>query len=150
MSKHLTKAVWIAVCLGLVAIGVYALLRLVNPFPAVPASTAYCTVQKEADLPDISGLHFQLTRMSCDTFGNDVSVSLVVSKHTTDKGDVIFKYDPNVRSPIPTVALAGNHMQIAVPSVASIYFQAQGWQGLNIDYDIGSVLYPTTQPTATK
>jgi hypothetical protein len=142
MSKRLTKTIWIVLCLGLVAIGVYALFRPMKTFPTVPASTSYCTVQKEADLPDISGLHFQLTRMSCDTFGNDVSVSLVVSKITIDKGDVIFKYDPNERSPIPTVALDGNHMQIAIPSVASIYFQAQEWQGLNIDYDIGSVLYP--------
>ena len=107
-------------------------------------------VQNEADLPDISGLHLLLIRMSCDTFGNDVSVSLVVSKKPTSKGDIIFKYDPNERSPIPTVALTGSHMQIAVPSVSSIYFKAQKWRGLSIDYEIGSVVYPMVQPKSAK
>jgi hypothetical protein len=150
MIKHLRKILWLPLCLGLVAIGVYSAVRAMNPYPHAPAATAFCMVQKEADLPDISGLHFQLTRMSCDTFGNDVSVSLVVSKNPRDMRDVIFTYDPNARSPIPTVALTGNHMQIAVPSVASIYFKAQKWRGLSIDYDIRSVLYPTAQPTAPK
>jgi hypothetical protein len=137
MSKHVTKYVWVTLCLGLLAIAVYALLRPMNTFPAVPAATAFCTVQKEADLPDVSGLHFQLTRMSCDTLAKDVSVSLVVSNNRTDKGDVIFKYWPDDRSPFPTVALTGNHIRITIPSVESIYFQAEQWQGLIIDYDIG-------------
>jgi hypothetical protein len=63
---------------------------------------------------------------------------------------VIFKYDPNDRSPIPTLALAGNHLHIAVPSVSGIYFEAQRWQELSIDYDIGSVLYPVQTTTGTK
>jgi hypothetical protein len=145
MSKRLRRVVWLTLCVGLVAIGVYAAVRAMNPYPPVPAATVFCMVQKEADLPDISGLHFQLTRTSCDTFGNDASVSLVVSGNPADKGDVIFKYDPNERSPVPTLALAGNHLQIAVPSVSSIYFKAQKWRGLSIDYEIGSVLYPTAQ-----
>jgi hypothetical protein len=121
-----------------------------NAFPALPAATAYCTVQNEADLPDISGLYFQLTRMTCDTLAKDISVSLVVSRNRTDTSDVIFKYWPNERSPIPTLALAGNHLHIVAPSVASIYYKAQQWQGLTIDYDIGSVVYPTAKTAGTK
>ncbi len=130
--------------LGAVPIVVISLLRPRNAFPALPAATAFCTIQNERDLPDLSGLHFRLTRMSCDTLAKDTSVSLIVSRTRTDKGDVIFKYDPNERSPTPTVALADSHLRIAVPSVSSIYFKALQWEGLTIDYDIGSVLYPTT------
>jgi hypothetical protein len=71
-------------------------------------------------------------------------------RNPTDRRDVIFKYDPNERSPILDLALVGNHLQIAIPSVASIYFKAQKWQGLIIDYDIGSVLHSTTQLATRK
>jgi hypothetical protein len=150
MSKRVKTFARVTACLGLVAIGVYAVVRVMSPYPAVPATTAFCMVRNEAHLPDVSGLHFQRTRMSCDTFGNDVSVSLIVSKTPRDTGDVIFKYDPNERRPIPTVALTGNHFQKAVPSVSSVYFKAQKCRGLTIDYEIGSVVVPDEGFNSTK
>jgi hypothetical protein len=75
MGRRITKVAWLALCLVPVAIGVSALLRPISGFPALPAATANCTVRDEGTLADIAGLHFQLTRKSCDTLAKDVSVS---------------------------------------------------------------------------
>jgi hypothetical protein len=107
------------------------------------AINANCIVQNEAELPDVAEFHFQLIRTSCDSFGNSISISVLIEEKGVDKKGVIFKYWPDQRNPIPTITgLPGNRLQISIPSVASIYFQSYKWKETAIEYDIGSVLYP--------
>jgi|SRR5450631_1491719 len=139
------RYLWAVFCLCLLALCIYALLSPMNAYPTLPAASRYCVINKEAEMPDVAGLHFQLIRTSCDTLAKDTSISLIVSKNRDDEGNVIFKYWPDYRNPVPTIAaLPGNRLHIAIPYVVSIYFQARVWQGMNIDYGIGSVLWCCT------
>ena len=141
MNFFTRKTVWISLILIVLAFCTYALFIPMRPAP--PVANDYCVVQSEAEIPEVAGLHFQLLRTSCDTLAKDISISLLVSSNGTDKGDVIFKYWPYSVNSVPEiVALPGNRILITITYVESIYYQAFQWDGISIDYDIGTVLHP--------
>jgi hypothetical protein len=111
------------------------------------ASTS-CFVKNEAELPDVKGFHIQVISASCDTFSKDLSFSVLIAKDGTKEKDVLFKYWPDTKNPLPTVAgLPGQRLLISIPSVISIYSQVHQWHATTIDYDIGSVAYPNENAT---
>jgi hypothetical protein len=139
------KYVWISLLLTFLVAGAFGFLIFSR------SSSTNCVVKNEAELPDVAGIHLQVISTSCDTFSKDLSFSVLIAKNGTEKKDVLFKYWPDAKNPLPTVtSLPSQRLLIAIPSVVSIYSQIRQWHGTTIVYDIGSVVYPENETIATK
>jgi hypothetical protein len=134
------RTVWIAAALGcLILLCGYVFLAVVGIAP----TPSTCLNRREADFLTDTGIHIRVTRRSCDTLAKEDLISVLIFRNERDDKDVIFKYDPDERNPLPTVSSGADQtILISVPSVSTIYTQSSRWHGMTIKYEIGSVVYP--------
>ena len=102
-----------------------------------------CLVTTEREIDSIPGLYFDVIRTSCDTLAKVESITVRLAKTKSSRKIAVFKYDPDERGPLPSIKQEpGQAIEISIPSVSSIYFRADSWEGTQIQYHIGSVRYP--------
>jgi len=111
-----------------------------------------CLSEEWKDIPNLSGLKFEVEYTNCDTLAKDEAVSVYVaepqgkssSPSDWNRRTLVFRYDPGgARSSPPSIGASGNHrILISVQDVSSVIFQRRNWRDISIDYRIAHKMNP--------
>ncbi len=117
-----------------------------------------CGQEETRKVEELSGLRFEVTYLSCDTFAKDEAIRVYVDRVASDKfwslarwrhkRTLLFRYDPSAEnSPLPAVTRPSpSTILISIPEVSSIAYQNRKWENLTVDYKLGRVDYPLPTP----
>lgn len=101
-----------------------------------------CIDTPVAELFDPSGIHFFVKDTACDSFGNDMSESVLAARGAGGRKTLLFKFGPDERSPPPRITVKGGKtIVIQVDSVLDIIYQATTYDSYAIEYAVSHVEY---------
>ena len=108
-----------------------------------------CLSEQWENIPNISGLRFEIEYKNCDTLAKDEAVSVYVLEARRGARDpnrraLVFRYDPGgIQNEPPKITALGNQrILISVPEVSSVSIQRRKWREVAIDYKIGRNMNP--------
>jgi hypothetical protein len=105
-----------------------------------------CLAQTRENISNLSGFDFEVTETDCDTLGNDSSVSVFAFQFGRTQKELLFRYGP-AGDATPTMLSTGEHaIRLSIPRVSDIIFCRNHLEGLSVDYEIGTIDYPTSGP----
>ncbi|MGO9095804.1 MAG: hypothetical protein ACLQGV_11320 [Bryobacteraceae bacterium] len=134
---------WV-VCLVLVPEVRIALSRTL--FPGV------CLVEELKQVPNLSGMRFEVVYENCDTLVKTEDVAVYVSRASapgeslfakwSNRRALVFGYDPGYPADPPSIsAPSKDRILISIPVVSSIRLRRQKWKNVSIEYEVGRVIY---------
>ena len=101
-----------------------------------------CIDTPKGEFRDPSGVHIFIVDTACDTLGNDLSESIFASQGPGTSKQLLFKYGPDERSPLPKVRVSnGKVIVISVDSILDVIFQATQYGSYSIVYEVDHIEY---------
>jgi len=112
-----------------------------------------CVTEELRNIPNLSGMKFEIIYTNCDTLAKEEEVSVYVSRSLVNGNSFlarwsnrrarVFTYDPGGPGVPPSITVPEkDKIVISIPEVSSILFQRKQWRNMSIDYEIGHVIYP--------
>lgn len=104
-----------------------------------------CITKSRKTISDPSGYDFEITDTYCSAIAHTATAYIYGWKRGERERTLLFEYDPVEIAGLPTVQLSADKIVITVPKVSSIFARRQTWRGMQIDYNVGRVIYPTKE-----
>jgi hypothetical protein len=100
--------------------------------------------QSDKKITDLPGLDFEITTTLCSGFGASARTKVWGSRRGERAQTLLFDYDPIYRVELPEISMPEpNKIAIAVPWINQTMAWRSKWQGMQIEYDIGKLEYPS-------
>jgi hypothetical protein len=95
-------------------------------------------------------MRFQATVWSfrgtlCSGFGASYTIDMMGLDRVSETETLLFSYDPFDASPPQVSAVGPNRVRVSLAAVSQIYERLEKWRDLEIEYDIGRVVYPADE-----
>jgi hypothetical protein len=101
---------------------------------------------------------FEFRRTACSGFGAGYRIDMVGLGRGSGTETVLFSYapfeielfsyDPVDLTAPPVSTIAPNRIRVSLARVDEVYKRMEKWRDLEIEYDIGRVVYPADRPKA--
>jgi hypothetical protein len=118
---------------------------LLSPIVAIFRwNSGACIEGTIAKMPGISGIDFQVRSYDCDTIAKEYDIHVLASSPRRRRQTALFPYVPyRDGDAAPTIDVVGNRIIISIAAVSSVGLQLGSWNGMPIEYRIGTIDYPT-------
>jgi len=99
---------------------------IARPLGDGPGFSLACINTPVLDFPDpAAGIHFYVEDTACDSFGNDLSESVLAARMPGGRKKLLFKYSPDDRNPPPRITVEGGKtIVIQVDGSVDVSYQA--------------------------
>lgn len=132
----------------LIFIGIYVVVFSILLLP-VAILLKPCISETKNKILDQFGFDIYIVRRTCGPIVTTEWVEVLISKRRYSNRVLLFAYFPelnyknNYTILLPTVRFLSPHtLSISLSEAGQILFRRYEWEGLSIEYDIGSVSYP--------
>ena len=157
MDKGAVK-IWTRIGISLLTVGLMIpIYRLVADYYALPPIGRFvlpgvCLTNEQATYKTVGRAEFYAVDTNCDALAKEEFVEVYAYRNDANsllprwlrRRSIVFVYDPgDDQNPLPAIQSGGpNRVKIKVPKVSSVLFKRDIWDGSQIEYEFGKVIYP--------